>query len=298
VACATNVIRGGVVHTMHHPLLVALATTLALAIPADATRAAPPSAAPAAAVVTDPPHDAAHPARFETPAIPSPAGAPSAARMNSVFYLAAGAGPHPTVLLLRYRGAWGSQGAFSFTHAEEDVVAALAFLRDGANARRYGIDTTRIVLVGHSMGGFMAAWAAAHDPRIPGIAMISAWNIGGEVLRLPKDAGHQRQYVADLGDGIDVSLAGCTAEALSAEAHAHAREWDFTQWAPALQPRPVLFVTSDDGNAPDSVALAACLRRLGDARVSEVHVATDHSYSDNRIALASVVVRWLQTTRF
>ena len=47
-----------------------------------------------------------------------------------------------------------------------------------------------------------------------------------------------------------------------------AAEWDFTRWASGVQPRPVLFVNSDDGNACD------------------------------RIALASAVVRSLQTTRF
>ena len=81
-------------------------------------------------------------------------------RLNGLIYLAEGPGPHPTVLLLHgfpgneknldlaqdlradgfnvlffhYRGAWGSEGTFSFTHVIEDVAAATAFLR--ANAPR------------------------------------------------------------------------------------------------------------------------------------------------------------------
>ena len=73
------------------------------------------------------------------------------AHLNAVAYLAAGAGPHPTVLLLHgfpgnernldlaqairragwnvfffhYRGAWGSGGEFSFGNALEDVRAVI-----------------------------------------------------------------------------------------------------------------------------------------------------------------------------
>ena len=87
------------------------------------------------AVVADPPADPAYPATLASPDIPS-----HRARLYSVLYLASGAGPHPTVLLLHgfpgneknldlaysirragwnvlvpfYRGAWGSGGAFSF----------------------------------------------------------------------------------------------------------------------------------------------------------------------------------------
>jgi len=102
-------------------------------------------------------------------------------RLNAIIYLAAGAESHGTVLLLHgfpgneqnldlaysirragwnvlfphYRGSWGSAGTFSFSNAIEDTQAALDFLRDPANAKKYRIDTKKIVLVGHSMGGFM-----------------------------------------------------------------------------------------------------------------------------------------------
>ena len=111
-------------------------------------------------------------------------------RLNTVMFLASGAGPHPTVLLLHgfpgneknldlayvlrragwnvlfphYRGSWGSGGNFSFSNAIEDTQAALNFLREPANVKKYHIDPTRIVLIGHSMGGLMAAYTAARDP--------------------------------------------------------------------------------------------------------------------------------------
>jgi uncharacterized protein len=86
-----------------------------------------------------------------------------------------------------------------------------------------------------------------------------------------------------------IPLAGITAKALMDEAMANARGWDFADWAPRLGKRPVLLVTADDGSQPDSHRLAVALK----GPVTEIHMATDHPYSDHRIALISVVVSWL-----
>ena len=102
-------------------------------------------------------------------------------RMSGFAYLAAGKGPHPTILLLHgypgneknldvaqamrskgwnvvffhYRGSWGSEGEFSFRSAEQDVQIVLQFLMEEKNATRLRIDPKQISTVGHSMGGHM-----------------------------------------------------------------------------------------------------------------------------------------------
>ena len=65
--------------------------------------------------------------------------------------------------------------------------------------------------------------------------------------------------------------------------------------AGALSSKPLLIVTSADGFAPGSDALAAALRAAGDRQTVTLHLATDHSYSDDRIALSQAVVNWLST---
>ena len=144
------------------------------------------------------------------------AGVPShGEKLLGVFYLAAGADRHPTLILMHgfpgfeqnldlaqairragwnvlavhYRGSWGVKGNFSYAHAIEDADAEVAFVRDPANAAKYHIDPNKVVLLGHSMGGFMVASAAAHDPKISGVVMISAWNIGASFP--PPEAGEQ-----------------------------------------------------------------------------------------------------------
>jgi pimeloyl-ACP methyl ester carboxylesterase len=266
------------------------------------------------AVISDPPPDKAFPAKMDVVAIPS-----HGSTMHGVLYLASGAGPHPTLLLMHgfpgneqnldlaqsvrragwnvltfhYRGSWGSEGAFSFGHALEDADSAIAFLRDPANAKHYRIDPVRIAVAGHSMGGLMAAHAAANDKGIVAVALISAWNIGGEAAALTS-ASDRLQEVKSFSEDME-SLAGCTPETLVADALAHQTDWNFVAYANALTTRPLLLITSDDGNAPDSQALAAAVRKAGGKAITEVHFPTDHPYSDHRIALQAAFVQWLET---
>ena len=283
-------------------LLIVIAA-LALAAAAHAQPAAPE------AVVSDPPVDKAHPAAMAYVRVPS-----HGELMNGVLYTAAGAGPHPTVLMLHgfpgneqnldlaqairragfdvltfhYRGAWGSPGVFSFAHAIEDSDAALTFLRDPAVAAKYGVDPRRVFVVGHSMGGFMAASVAAHDPTVAGLVMISAWDIGASGAQF-HDLKIRAAARKDEFDDDVIPLAGTSADALMDEAAANVAKWDFVDWGPTLATRPALLVTAEDGSYADSHRLAAKLRD-----VEEVHMDTDHPYSDHRIALESVVAEWLE----
>jgi acetyl esterase/lipase len=276
-----------------------------------ALMALPAFAATPAAVIADPPADKAHPAGMRYVQIPS-----HGALLNGVLYTASGAGPHPAllflhgfpgneqnldlaqavrragfdVLTLHYRGAWGSPGAFSFAHALEDSDAALAFLR--ANAGKFHINPKRIFVAGHSMGGWMAASATAHDPAVAGAILISAADMGLTGTRF-HDAAFRKQAMDEEFRDDAIPLAGTTADALMDELQAHGAAWDYVALAPALHTRPVLLITSDDGLAPDNARLAAALRQAGGAAL-ETHFATDHSYSDHRIALESAVVGWLE----
>jgi uncharacterized protein len=263
-----------------------------------------------AAITSDPPRDNDSPAAMEAPDITS-----HGARLNAVFYLASGAGPHPVVLLLHgfpgneqnmdlayairragwnvliphYRGSWGSGGSFSFSNAIEDTQAAVQFLRDPENAKKYRSDATRIAVVGHSMGGFLGLYATAHDPALLGMAAISAWDLGLVATRPETDARMRSFHNAS------PRLAGTTPEGMLAEAKQNAAKWNYVDWAPDLKSRPVLVLESRDGNDPDNRALAEALRKAGDPHVTEVAMETDHGYNDHRIALQIAVLNWLQS---
>lgn len=262
-----------------------------------------------AAIATDPPHDVRHPARMEVLHIPS-----GDVKINGVAYLAAGAGYHPTFVLLHglpgneknldlaqavrragwnaitfnYRGSWGSPGAFRFAQNLEDADAVLAFLRDPANVRAFGVDTTRLVLAGHSMGGWVTVRTAAHQHGLRGAALISAADMA------PPASASRDAVQAMMASDME-TLASTTPQQMTDELIAHANEWKFATAYDGLAGTPLLVVTSNDGLAPANDALVAAVRTRGNTHITVVHFDTDHSYSDKRIALESAVIRWLQS---
>lgn len=269
------------------------------------------------AVVADPPVDKAHPASLVSFQIPSHGEA-----MNAIAYLAAGTGPHPVVLLLHgfpgneknldlaqairrdgwdvvwfnYRGSWGSPGAFSFSHAIEDTQAAIAYIREPQNALRLHADPKRIVVIGHSMGGFMAAYTGSHDPAILGTGMISAANMfdwAGGATGAENAPANRVRLVKGLVDEDILPLAGCTGESLADDMLARAKDWDEVKYASLFGKRPLLVVTSDDGLAPSNNRLVEAMKAVEGSQVTAKHFATDHSYSDQRVALESQVIQWL-----
>jgi pimeloyl-ACP methyl ester carboxylesterase len=270
------------------------------------------------AITTDPAPNKAYPAAMETFQIPS-----HGAMLNALAYLAEGAGPHPVVLLLHgfpgneknldlaqairrdgwdvvyfdYRGSWGSPGDFSFIHSIEDTQAAVAYLRDAANAKKLRSDPAYIVLIGHSMGGFMARYVGAQDPAIKAIGLISAADMGVDKVRSLKP-GQEKEATASLAAHLAAEgmapLAGCTPESLAKEIIANAATWNTVGLAAKLAGRPVLVITSDDGLATSNDAFVAALHKAGATDITAVHLATDHSYSDQRIALEKAVLEALE----
>jgi len=285
---------------MRHWILAACAAAALAAAPAMAADLPP------AAIYTDPPVDAAHPARAETLHIPT-----GGVKVNGLAYIAAGPGAHPTVVLfhgmpgneknldlaqairragwnvvtLNYRGSWGSPGTYSFKGNLADAKAALAYVRTPEVAARLQIDAGRLVLIGHSMGGWVTAMTAGADPDVKGAVLISAADMG-QLARLPAE-----RRVAIAADSME-SLAGITAESMGADMGTLG-DLGFAAAAPGLVGKPLLILSSDDGLAPMTDGLAADIRKRGGQQVTTIHGATNHAWDSLRIRLETEVLAWL-----
>jgi pimeloyl-ACP methyl ester carboxylesterase len=183
----------------------------------------------------------------------------------------------------------GHLGSVLPVSAIEDVAEVVRFLRDPANAVKYRIDPQSLVVIGHSFGGFLAGYEAGHDRDIRAVAMISAVNLGKINANANEREARLKRWETQLHP-----LRGSNASELFAEAERHAKDWDYVQWVEALRGRPVLLVVADDQNHADMEALAAGIRQKGSVALEDKAVETDHSFSDHRIALQSIVVRWLE----
>ena len=270
-------------------------------------------------VTMDPPaRDSAFPAQMAELALES-----AGSRLNAILYIAAGRGPNPIVLLLHgnpgnernldlaqairragysvlffnYRGSWGSGGTFSRTHALEDVQAALRWARSGSTVARFRIDTARVALVGHSMGGWLALMTAAADPRVACVAGLDSRNTGAyaRMLEGNRSADSAVLVATDslTSPGAPYRVDGSGA-ALVTEMKANADRWDLTAHARALSDRPVLLIGA--ALRADHDGLVDALNRAGARRVTALTWDTDHSFSDRRIALARTVVDWLRSS--
>ncbi|MBM7114438.1 alpha/beta hydrolase family protein [Archangium primigenium] len=280
-----------------------------------------PAGAPGDRAVVDPPRDTAHPARNQQLLIES-----HGSRMNALFFLASGAGPHPTMLLLHglpgnernldlaqavrragwnvltftYRGAWGSEGDFSIAHGLEDTAAAMAFLRSPEAIRAHGIDVNRLVIAGHSMGGYAAAHEAAaeHDsqPPLAGLVLLDAWNIARSAARASTAGPNGRAHmVANLND-FGRALHGATPESTADELLSQGPGWSLPALAPRLTRVPILSIYATHGSATENKRVAEALREAG-ARVDTAELDSDHAFADHRIELARELVRWLERPR-
>ena len=266
-------------------------------------------------VISDPAPDPVYPPHSAQVLVPS-----HGMGMNALFYLAGGVGPHPTVVLLHgfpgneqnldlaqairragwnvltlhYRGAWGSPGIFSIHNVLEDADAAVAFVRRPDIAEKFRIDTHRIVLGGHSMGGFASASHARTDGHLLGVFLIDAWNVGNTGEEFVKVSGSARAALINKEfDDIGNSLHGATATSTAAEVIAHRTEWNFMSWAKDLTRCPLLVIGASKAGGEENRALAEAVTRDG-GKVSALTLPSDHSFQDHRIALASEVVDWLQ----
>ncbi len=250
--------------------------------------------------------------------------ASSGSLINVTMYLAAGAGPHATVVLLHgwpgnernldlaqalrragyhvftmnYRGAWGSGGVYSYRHAVEDALAALVFLRSAEARDKYGVDAGRLLLCGHSVGGYVALQAGASDSSVRAVAALAPMNENqrAEALRVPAT---KAELFAHFKASTEVDSGPLRVESLDAMVD-HVPGYDFLHELKAWRGRPVLLVAGTrDAVLPlaeHHQPIEAALRTGGVKEMETVIFDDDHVFSAHRIGLTHTVMEWFKKT--
>lgn len=308
----TNLVRGcdAMGRTLKQACWLTLIFIAGLACFAGTAAAQSGSQATADAAIQDPPRDPNFPARMEVLHIPS-----GGVKINGVAMVASGPGPHPvfvlfhglpgneknldlaqavrragwTVVTLNYRGSWGSPGKFRFAQNLADARAVLAFLREPSTAKRLGLDTTRVAIGGHSMGGWVAAQTVAADRSLLGAVIISAADMGSFGVRARSEPASIEALMNDSRE----ALAGVTGKSMTDELAAHGPAWSFRTLAPELKETRLLVLYSNDLVKAHSEALIADLKASDSKFLTTGYAPTDHSWSDSRIKLSSLVIKWL-----
>ncbi|WP_433747967.1 alpha/beta hydrolase family protein [Falsibacillus pallidus] len=239
------------------------------------------------------------------------------------MYVAEGEGPHATILLLHgfpgvmmnldtaaelqkngfnvlimnYRGSWGSQGSFSFSNSLEDVHATLRYIRQREVAIQNRIDANRIALAGHSFGGFLSLIAAASEPTIKAVAALSSANFSLFAEMLEQNSDLKEQFSQMLKDSC-FFLNGASVEGIMEEILVNKMEWNTFLAAPQLVDRKLLLTAADfDSQLPKQSFFDPLVSAFKQADVQHLQcevLETDHNYIDKRKELADILLMWLK----
>ncbi|MEM8498147.1 MAG: alpha/beta fold hydrolase [Pseudomonadota bacterium] len=254
--------------------------------------------------------DAEHPPFIQELFIPS-----DGLKLSGFLLGANGAGPHPTVLLLHgypgneknldlaqsmrragfnvtffhYRGAWGSEGSYSLATLSDDVANVLAFLRASDSALR--VDSSKLSLIGHSMGGFAALRSAALDEGVVCVAGLAAANLGEYAERNEAQSKGFKAYTDQL-----IMLNGFSGDQALKEIAANANAFDVRNYGNKLSGKSVLLLAGEsDSVVPPAVQqrMVTAYQQQPDLRLTHKVLPGDHSFSSTRILLQRNVINWL-----
>ena len=245
------------------------------------------------------------------------------ALLNGVLYIASGEHPHPTMLLLHgfpghernidlahifrragwnviifhYRGAWGSGGIYRFAHILEDIQVVLDYFRTPVVAAQYLVDPEKVIVAGHSLGGWAALMTAAQG-YVNAAASFAGVNMGVWVSQLLENPELARPAFRDalLSEGI-APLAGINLDNEIDDMLANRVAWDATQHIEALTKTKLLLVAAKrDTVVPVFDHHFPLAEALKDSEsIQSVLLDSDHVFSDVRIALAQTILDWLKT---
>ncbi|MGA1793721.1 MAG: alpha/beta hydrolase family protein [Thermoplasmatota archaeon] len=242
------------------------------------------------------------------------------ANMLGVMYRPSGEGPHPTAVILHgfpghernldlahvltragwntvvfhYRGAWGSEGEFSFSNMLDDVHACLENLR--SEEWEGVVDPKRITLIGHSMGGWAAFMAASEDPSILEVVSIAGFDLGGMKDFLLQDELIRRITAASFTELIR-PLSGTDPEKLIGEIVDFGDAWVISDAVRRLRGTRILIIgaSRDQVSIPElhHIPLSAALNEVADIDITIMEIPTDHNFTNRRTTLARTILHWL-----
>lgn len=241
-------------------------------------------------------------------------------RMSGFIYMAEGKELKPTVLLLHgypgneknldvaqalrsygwnvvffhYRGAWGSEGEFSFRNAEQDVQVVLQYLSHKDNSEKLRIDRNFISTVGHSMGGHMAISGILDNQLVKCSVAWDGANLGANGVGFVNDPNTTIPW-KDYGDTLFM-LNGWSGDKAQKETQKYAEELDLVKRAKNINERAVLLIGANTNVIPMELhikPLLAALKATKNSRIFYKLIEDDHSFNSSRKELINTTAKFL-----
>ncbi len=138
----------------------------------------------------------------------------------------------------------------------------------------------------------MAGRVGAEDKKVVGVVLIDAADFAA-IGRTFVDPATRTAFAEGEIRGDLPPLAGTSEAALMDQTEHAGPRFDLVAQAAQLADRPLLVIGAERGIGNLGRAAADAARNAGGKSVTFVSMPTDHSFSDHRVALESMVVDWL-----
>jgi pimeloyl-ACP methyl ester carboxylesterase len=231
------------------------------------------------------------------------------ATIAGLIYRANGAQKHPTLIMLHgypgnernldiaqvvrahgwdviyfdYRGSWGSGGQFSFANCVQDVANVVAFCKKYSDSLR--IDTSNIVLFGHSMGGWVCLKSLAQLPGIKKGFALSTWDIYADF----QDVKNEEQMMQRARQGGNYFVLNTPLKELFKPVVDHPSFYKIQNDTAALVGKQIIMLDEHKRNSDLAETLRKSNRNYFDYEVWQ----TDHPFTNKRISLINKVLAFL-----
>jgi pimeloyl-ACP methyl ester carboxylesterase len=191
------------------------------------------------------------------------------------------------VIYFDYRGSWGSQGKFSFKNCVEDVVNVVSFCNKYQDSLK--IDTSNIVLFGHSMGGWVCLKALQELPTIKKGFALSTWDIAKdfknvsnekEMLSIANDPNIAGKYFV-----LNTSLKDLYTPVLQDKTY-----FNLLNDAKSLGDKQIIMIDEHEKNSQLAEKIKESNKLYFDYSVWQ----TDHSFTNKRASLINKVLAFLE----
>lgn len=234
------------------------------------------------------------------------------ALLAGLIYRANGTEKHPTLLLLHgypgnernldiaqvvrahgwnviyfdYRGSWASQGKFSFKNCVQDVVNVVSFCNKYQDSLK--IDTSNIVLFGHSMGGWLCLKSLEQLPQIKKGFALSTWDISGDYKKVMN-----KKEMLELANNPDVGgkyfVLNAPLDEIFTPVVKEPVYFNLINDAPRLANKQIIMIDEHSRNKQIADAIQKSNQAFFEYQVWD----TDHGFTNKRISLTNLVLSFL-----
>lgn len=204
------------------------------------------------------------------------------------------------VVNFNYRGSWGSEGDYTWSNCIEDSQVVINYFRSKEAKELYRCDTNKIVLVGHSMGGFISLMDLIIDPQLKYACSFAGFNYGLWADFIKDDEEIKMISLERITESVKL-LKGTTADILINEMIEKHEEWNLLNNVEKLAKKKLLLIAAKhDQLAPVQLhhsPLTGALKQAG-SKFNEKVINSGHSFSDKRIELSRQIINWLTKIEF